>query len=171
MKLTWLPNAISLLRLALVVLYVRLFFVPIGVAYLIFPLAVLIIFTDLVDGILARMLNAHSPLGSVLDTFADISFIAASFILFYLAQAYTFFVLFIIAMPRLIMGIFLILFLLSKKAWNTGHLIGDKIAGAAYYLAIIVLFIDPYGSLSVVFWLMIVAHYCGTFLSLKSRFR
>ena len=68
MSLTWLPNAISALRLVL------------GVAFPFFPedwrLAVIVFaaFTDGIDGILSRWLGADSRLGRILDPVADKAF-------------------------------------------------------------------------------------------------
>jgi cardiolipin synthase (CMP-forming) len=70
MSLTWLPNAISALRLLL------------GLAFPFFPdgwrlpVVLLAAFTDGIDGLLSRWLGADSRLGRILDPVADKAFFA-----------------------------------------------------------------------------------------------
>ncbi len=78
MSLSWLPNAISLLRIALVV--------PILSAILDdrfgWALALILLagFSDGIDGYLAKRFNWHSRLGALLDPIADKLLVAGTFI-------------------------------------------------------------------------------------------
>src|SRR5574344_32805 len=66
------PNALTLLRVALIPFYILFFYIPQGwsnlVAAAIFVIAAL---TDLLDGYLARKLNVCSKFGAFLDPVAD----------------------------------------------------------------------------------------------------
>lgn len=76
------PNSLTLLRIALIPVFVLLFYAPIPYQYplasLVFALAAL---TDLLDGYLARRLNQISPLGAFLDPVADKLMVAVVLIL------------------------------------------------------------------------------------------
>lgn len=78
MSFNWLPNAISLLRIALVApilaLIIRGNF---GWALILFSIAG---FSDGVDGYLAKRFNWHTRLGALLDPIADKLLIAGTFI-------------------------------------------------------------------------------------------
>ena len=64
-----LPNLLTYIRIALVPIFVVLFFtLPIYYAFSVYVLAVL---TDVVDGFIARKYSLGSNLGKVLDPFAD----------------------------------------------------------------------------------------------------
>jgi len=71
MRLT-LPTAITLFRIALIPLFVTVFYLPFRwtneVAFAIFTLAA---FSDWVDGYLARSMQQESPFGAFLDPVAD----------------------------------------------------------------------------------------------------
>ncbi len=78
MSLRWLPNAISLLRIALVV-PILLFIIEgrFGWALALFFVAG---FSDGVDGYLAKRYNWHTRLGALLDPVADKLLVAGTFI-------------------------------------------------------------------------------------------
>lgn len=77
-----LPNILTLLRIALIPVFVGLFYLPADWAYfacaLVFALAAL---TDLLDGWLARRLNQTSALGAFLDPVADKLMVATALVL------------------------------------------------------------------------------------------
>lgn len=76
------PNILTLLRIALIPVFVGLFYLPFAWAYmacaLVFALAAL---TDLLDGWLARRLNQTSALGAFLDPVADKLMVATALVL------------------------------------------------------------------------------------------
>jgi len=77
-----LPNYLTLLRIALIPVFVACFYAPIPYQYpiasLVFAVAAL---TDLLDGYLARRLNQVSTLGAFLDPVADKLMVAVVLIL------------------------------------------------------------------------------------------
>jgi cardiolipin synthase len=78
MSLNWLPNAISLLRIALVVPILMLILKgSFGWALILFWLAG---FSDGVDGYLAKRFDWHTRLGALLDPIADKLLVAGLFI-------------------------------------------------------------------------------------------
>jgi len=80
MSLNWLPNAISLLRIALVAPILMLILDgSFGWALALFWLAG---FSDGVDGYLAKRFNWHTRLGALLDPVADKLLVAGLFITF-----------------------------------------------------------------------------------------
>jgi cardiolipin synthase (CMP-forming) len=73
-----LPNAITLLRFLLVPLFaVAIAYGQFGTALLIFFIAAV---SDALDGFLARILNAITPLGKILDPLADKLLLASAYI-------------------------------------------------------------------------------------------
>lgn len=78
MSLRWLPNAISLLRIALVVpILLYIFDGRFGWALALFFVAG---FSDGIDGYLAKRYNWHTRLGALLDPLADKLLVAGTFI-------------------------------------------------------------------------------------------
>ena len=74
--MTWLPNAISIIRILLVPVFFVLFYQS-NQPLFIFTY-VLAGISDFLDGYLAKKLNATSPLGHFLDTLADFPFYIGS---------------------------------------------------------------------------------------------
>ena len=76
------PNMLTLLRIALIPVFVILFYVPADWAYkacaFVFAVAA---FTDWLDGYLARKLEQVSPLGAFLDPVADKLMVATALVL------------------------------------------------------------------------------------------
>jgi cardiolipin synthase len=84
MSLNWIPNAISLLRIALVAPILMLIMRDsFGWAMALFWLAS---FSDGVDGYLAKRFSWHSRLGALLDPIADKLLVAGTFITLAYAQ-------------------------------------------------------------------------------------
>ena len=78
MSLHWLPNAISLLRIALVVPIILLIIE--GRYGLALGLSLVAGFSDGVDGYLAKRFNWHTRIGALLDPIADKLLVASTFI-------------------------------------------------------------------------------------------
>ncbi len=78
MSLRWLPNAISLLRIALVVPILLL--IVDGQYKLAFALCIVAGFSDGVDGYLAKRFDWNTRLGALLDPVADKLLVAGTFI-------------------------------------------------------------------------------------------
>lgn len=79
---TGLPNLFTLLRIALIPVFIIIFYLPFEwshiVAAFVFALAS---FTDWLDGFLARKLKQTSPLGAFLDPVADKLLVASSLLI------------------------------------------------------------------------------------------
>ena len=80
--LTSLPNLLTLMRIALIPIFIGVFYLPFtwahSAAAIIFALAS---FTDWLDGYLARKLKLLSPFGAFLDPVADKLLVASSLLL------------------------------------------------------------------------------------------
>lgn len=76
------PNLLTLLRIALIPVFIVLFYLPVGWSHiattLVFGLAAL---TDWLDGYLARRLGQMSPFGAFLDPVADKLMVAAALVI------------------------------------------------------------------------------------------
>jgi cardiolipin synthase len=78
MSLNWLPNAISMLRIALIApILMSILYGHFGWALALFWLAG---FSDGLDGYLAKRFNWHTRLGALLDPIADKLLVAGTFI-------------------------------------------------------------------------------------------
>lgn len=77
-----LPNALTILRIALVPLFCAAFFLP-GEAgrWLVFVLFCSAGATDALDGLIARKLGAESPFGRMLDPIADKLIVSAALLM------------------------------------------------------------------------------------------
>lgn len=66
------PNILSMLRIAMIIAVVIVFFVPFDNHYLVAGIILIASgVTDILDGFIARTFNMVSPLGKALDPFAD----------------------------------------------------------------------------------------------------
>lgn len=164
MKLIWLPNFISYLRIFLVAVFIASFFYSDTALPL--SLALIIIVSDAIDGAIARGLHVESKLGSLLDSIADALFVFSSFFIFSLLLGFDFFVIALLA--RFLMLVLFMLFLLSKKQWTAQHFIGNKIAAAAHYGAIVYILLGLFNYLDFSYssvLLLIAIHYIGMLLA------
>lgn len=165
----WLPNAISLIRLLLVIPYSWLFLTHTDRS-LIFGLAFVIILSDKLDGWLARRFRVESKSGEALDGFADGAFILISWVLFYREGLYDFKFLVLLLAPRILIGISLLLYRALRGQWNAVHFFGGKIGGVANFVVILWLILKfPYAL--PILWIMIFVNYLGVIISELERFK
>ena len=77
-----LPNALTLIRIGLVPVFVAAFFLPGEVGrWIVFVLFCLAGATDALDGLIARKLGAESPFGRMLDPIADKLIVSAALLM------------------------------------------------------------------------------------------
>lgn len=163
------PNAISMLRLLLVIPYGWLFFSVVDRRILAL-LALIIILSDKLDGWLARKFHAESRTGEFLDALADGIFILISWVLFYREGLYDFKLLLLLLAPRIIIGISLLLYRALRGQWNVVHFFGGKMGGVANFVVILWLILKlPYAL--PILWIMIFVNYLGVIISESERFQ
>lgn len=168
-RFRWLPNAVSVLRILLIAPYVWLFLKH-GNRGLLFAITLFIVFTDWIDGLLARKFHSESKAGEVLDALGDAIFIFTSWILLYGEGIFSFPVMGALFVPRLITGCSMLLYRGLFKKWNTKHYLGGKIATVCYFALIGWLLLElPYGEIAVGTTLTI--GYVGSFSSEFQRYR
>ncbi len=168
MSLRWLPNAISLLRIALIV-PILLFIFEGRYAW---ALALFFVagFSDGIDGYLAKRYNWHTRLGALLDPVADKLLVAGTFIVLAYTQhipvwlavvviardviiiggatAYNFLVKPVQGEPTRIsklntaLELLLLLFVLSRAAFDWPDAITITILGAAVLVTVVISGID-----------------------------
>lgn len=165
----WLPNAISIVRLILIIPYGWLFF-TIADSRWPFLFAFVIILADKLDGALARRLNAESKLGTALDTIADDAFLIASWIFFFAKGFYGFALLILILLPRILVRISALILRLITKKWHIEHLFGDRLGAVAQYVGILWILARLAHPMEILYGL-IAAMYLGAFLSIFQRTR
>jgi len=86
MKLYTIPNILTLARIALIPIFVIVFFLPFkGSNYVVACIFLLAAITDWLDGFLARKLKQFSPFGEFLDPVADKLVVAAALVLLVMA--------------------------------------------------------------------------------------
>lgn len=165
-KLSWLPNAISIIRLLLIIPYSILFFSAHN--YALAFLAVLIILTDKLDGFLARKLKCESNLGELLDSIADGVFVLLTWFLFYLKGLYGMPLLIILLLPRPLIGVSILARKFIHKKWHAKHFIGNRTATVANYIAILWLILKlPYEMH--ILTVMVIANYALILLTEITR--
>ena len=80
--MSWLPNALTIGRIAVIPLFVAGFYLSGGEGrWIAFTLFVLAAITDAIDGIIARRWQAESSLGRMLDPIADKLIVAAALLM------------------------------------------------------------------------------------------
>lgn len=165
----WLPNAISIIRLLLILPYGWLFFLLPETNWP-FLLALIIIFADKLDGTFARRLKAESKLGTALDTIADDAFLIASWIFFFLKGFYGLPLLMLILLPRLLVRLSALLLRLMTKKWHIEHLFGDRLGAVAHYFGILWILAHLSRPMEILYGLIVVMYF-GMLLSIIQRFR
>lgn len=159
MKLSWLPNAISILRLLLVIPYSWMFFHNPRSDTLI--VALIIIASDVLDGFLARKLHATSTSGVILDTIADTAFIFSSWIFVSRILLFGNLVLSLILLPRVLVFLHILIARARRGSWDIRHTTEDKIAAVLHYGAIILFLTD-----SIVYHPLTIFLYGGIFFGI-----
>lgn len=165
----WLPNAISIIRLILILPYGWLFFYLSDTRWP-FLFAFVIILADKLDGTLARRLNAESKLGTALDTIADDAFLIASWIFFFAKGFYGLALLLLILLPRLLVRISALILRLMTKKWHIKHLFGDRFGAVAQYTGILWILARLAHPMEILYGL-VAAMYIGALLSVIERAR
>lgn len=130
MGIKWIPNAITLSRLILTFTYVQ---EPV------FPIGLIIALTDTIDGKLARLLNAQSKIGAFADAAADMVFLWASWIIFYMRGLLALPVLILLLAPRIITIASVVFRRLKYKKWLTEHAPGARLSGFMHYIGVLIL--------------------------------
>ena len=106
------PNLLSILRLLTIPIVAWLLLSDLLLYAALFT--ILIAFSDLLDGLLARLWNVQSELGSYLDAIADKAFVISIFILIgTLNLLPTFIIILVISRDIIIMGSFIISFIVK----------------------------------------------------------
>ncbi len=165
----WLPNAISLLRIFLLAPYVWLFLEH-GNRKFLLAITVFIIFTDWIDGFLARKFHVESKTGELLDALGDAIFIFASWILLYNEGIFSLPLMIALFIPRLITGCSLLIYRGFFNKWNNKHYFGGKLATACYFILIGWLLLEiPYGEIAI--GITLAMGYLGSFASEFERYR
>ena len=140
-KILTIPNALTLVRFLLVGVMAYLFLQDEPVWAMAVYLAAAA--TDLIDGYIARKFNQISNLGKVMDPIADKLMTVTALVCMFLQQYLTTTVLIVVIAKEalMIVGGVLIYFVFKKVVY--ANLYG-KIAAAAYFLAIMLLFLHNY---------------------------
>lgn len=142
-----LPNIISILRILLLVPY-ALFFLYFDGKWPLFIIALLSIISDKLDGSLARTLKCESKTGALLDSIADVVFVFASWVFFYMKGLYGLEVFILLLVPRTIMGFGILIHWLRKRSWKLDHNIGNKIGAVFDFATILWLILQfPYANI------------------------
>lgn len=169
MKLKWLANAVSIIRIVLVLFYFVLFYLQLP-ANILFILALIIIISDKLDGTLARRLNAETKIGAVLDSIADISLILGSWIIFYITGYFGIEIFLALIAPRVLMGISFVIHRIKYKYWNVAHYWPGKIGGLSHFIALLWI-LGRFPFISAVLLIAIIINWIGAFLSEFQRHR
>lgn len=137
-----LPNALSILRLILAPVFVLIFFLPessesVSKVYilLLIIIFVLIELSDLFDGFFARKYNQVTPIGKLLDPFADVIGRLSFFLCYTMVGIMPFFV-FLILFYRELSIVFLRMYMVGKgiivaaNKWGKLKAISYTVSGA-----------------------------------------
>jgi phosphatidylglycerophosphate synthase len=157
MKMNVFPHYLSMLRLLMAPLvFNAIYKSEFGFATFLIVLAV---FTDILDGVIARNLGTESPFGSYIDVIADFSFLFATCAALVFVQVYSY------GLLLVMLAMFLQFVLLPKS----GRLIYDPVGkyfGSVLYGMVLVTLTLPDFALIQAFYLIVL---CLSFASLLSR--
>lgn len=135
------PNLLSLVRLLLIPVIIRLY---VGEKNNYAAINVIIIsgVTDIIDGLIARRFNVVSDLGKILDPFADK--LTQGAIIICLISKYSLMIPFVIlfAVKEVLMGVMGLVVLKKKDSINSARWFG-KVNTAALYIAMSLLILVP----------------------------
>jgi CDP-diacylglycerol--glycerol-3-phosphate 3-phosphatidyltransferase/cardiolipin synthase len=151
------PSLISILRIILAIIFLFLFLNDELV--LSFSIFIIAIFTDGLDGYLARKFNAISFFGAYLDVIADFILIILAFVAFVLKGIYPYWIIFLIIM------VFAQFILTSQFKMLVYDPIG-KYYGVFLFVCVLITIITPVFIYSFLFNIIVIF----TFLSLLSRY-
>lgn len=153
-----LPNALTLFRLALIPLYVRVFFSDLPYSNM-WALVIVIVagITDIIDGYIARRFRLTTELGAMLDPLADKLMMLTVFLSLFISGRISFWAGLAIVVRDLGMIIGSAIFHLRGKKTVPANMMG-KATTVLHYIAFIFLMFEwPYGAL--LLWGVIVFSY------------
>lgn len=128
-----------------------------------FILALIIVFTDKLDGLLARRFQHESRLGEILDAVSDNFFVITSWVLFYLDGIIPFSIIILTVIIRLLHLGSLFIYKIRFGVWNTAHMLAGKLAAVMFIAILWILLSLPYGAEMA--WISIAAIYIGVIVS------
>ena len=145
-----LPNLLSCSRIALSVMLLFLIDKPVPFAIMYFLCGI----SDLIDGYLARLLNAETTLGIKLDSLGDFIFYAVwlFILLTFVKNADSGQIIICVTIVAIIRIANLVITKIKFRQWNVMHTIGNKLTGLSLFL---MLPICVYTN-NIPFWSMIV---------------
>ena len=145
-----LPNLLSCSRIALSVMLLFLIDKPVPFAIMYFLCGI----SDLIDGYLARLLNAETTLGIKLDSLGDFIFYAVwlFILLTFVKNADSGQIIICVTIVAIIRIANLVITKVKFRRWNVMHTVGNKLTGLALFL---MLPICVYTN-NIPFWSMIV---------------
>ena len=132
------PNAITFMRLALLPLFaITLFNSKLGYSLIIFTIIAL---SDIVDGILAKVMNQKTEFGKSFDSFADWTVFLITFFLLVILDYIDFIWILLLTFPAIVMLVSKMIFL--KKHENIVVTLIARISVGMTYVAIIAILIN-----------------------------
>jgi len=135
------PNALSMIRLALVPVFVMVYFSDLPNAHRLAGLVfVCAAFTDMLDGIIARKFNMITRLGRLLDPLADKTMTAAALVCVIIEGIIPLWVFIVFAAKEVLMGVGTIVMYKRAKDVMPSNIVG-KIATTLFFASCLVLMI------------------------------
>lgn len=161
------PNILTLLRVAMVFVFIFLFIKKLYIACLIIYVAAFV--TDILDGYLARHFNWVSDFGKLVDPFADKFMLITSLICLCSVGAFPIYLMIILAVKELLM-IFGGLFILRKKKIAVYADIWGKLATGLFFASITLSLVKLAFSSLIPDWLMTALYILAIAVSIFSLF-
>lgn len=159
---TALPNALSILRIILLVPLSWFFLRGASPAFILAIIAI-ILATDALDGFFARRFHTETKIGEWLDAVADALFLFVTLFFLFVWGKFSFTIFLLLILPKILIGISILIYRIQKKHWITTHFIGGKIAFATISLLILWLLLN-FPSPFFVTWLTITVTFaCAIF--------